>query len=114
MKTISVIRQSTNTRLADSLNQVPADSNALLSLTHPAQWNVEGRDFFRCTSPPRRSGRSCWKNLPTGVKKQHLPKKRCAACGRPFNWRKKWERVWDEVKYCSDRCRMVKGQARAG
>ncbi|PPT74224.1 DUF2256 domain-containing protein [Xanthomonas arboricola pv. populi] len=26
-------------------------------------------------------------------------------CGRPFRWRKKWERVWDEVKYCSDRCR---------
>lgn len=20
-------------------------------------------------------------------------------------WRKKWENVWDEVKYCSDRCR---------
>nr|WP_232727952.1 DUF2256 domain-containing protein [Acidovorax sp. 69] len=23
----------------------------------------------------------------------------------PFTWRKKWEKVWDEVKYCSDRCR---------
>jgi len=23
----------------------------------------------------------------------------------PFDWRKKWEKVWDEVKYCSDRCR---------
>ena len=22
-----------------------------------------------------------------------------------FTWRKKWARVWDEVKYCSDRCR---------
>ncbi|MBS1624505.1 MAG: DUF2256 domain-containing protein [Bacteroidetes bacterium] len=39
------------------------------------------------------------------MKKQHLPEKVCAACGRPFTWRKKWERVWDEVKYCSDRCR---------
>jgi hypothetical protein len=47
-----------------------------------------------------------------GVKKPHLPEKRCAACGRPFTWRKKWERVWDEVKYCSDRCRMTKGKAR--
>ncbi|MBL7981868.1 MAG: DUF2256 domain-containing protein [Flavobacteriales bacterium] len=31
--------------------------------------------------------------------------KTCATCGRPFQWRKKWEKVWDEVKYCSDRCR---------
>ncbi|WP_407652599.1 DUF2256 domain-containing protein [Aporhodopirellula aestuarii] len=26
-------------------------------------------------------------------------------CGRPFTWRKKWEKVWDKVKYCSDKCR---------
>jgi hypothetical protein len=38
-------------------------------------------------------------------KKPNLPSKICAACGRPFAWRKKWERVWDEVRYCSDRCR---------
>jgi hypothetical protein len=31
--------------------------------------------------------------------------KRCAACGRPFAWRKKWAAVWDEVRYCSDACR---------
>ncbi len=43
-----------------------------------------------------------------GVKKQHLPEKPCVTCGRPFTWRKKWERVWDDVKYCSDRCRMKK------
>jgi hypothetical protein len=40
-----------------------------------------------------------------GVKKQNLPQKACAACGRAFVWRKKWARVWNEVKYCSDRCR---------
>ncbi len=38
-------------------------------------------------------------------RKGDLPEKICAACGRPFAWRKKWERVWDEVRYCSDRCR---------
>ena len=38
-------------------------------------------------------------------KKQDLPQKTCLHCGRPFAWRKKWEKVWDEVKYCSDRCR---------
>lgn len=24
-------------------------------------------------------------------------------------WRKAWERVWDEVKYCSEACRKRKG-----
>ncbi len=38
-------------------------------------------------------------------KKGDLPQKDCASCGRPFAWRKKWEKVWDEVRYCSDRCR---------
>ncbi len=37
--------------------------------------------------------------------KANLPTKLCATCGRPFTWRKKWERVWETVKYCSDRCR---------
>jgi hypothetical protein len=40
------------------------------------------------------------------VKKANLPRKVCIHCQRPFAWRKKWEKVWDEVKYCSDRCRM--------
>jgi hypothetical protein len=38
-------------------------------------------------------------------KKAELPSKPCAACGRPFTWRKKWARDWDNVKVCSDRCR---------
>ncbi|MBY0477472.1 MAG: DUF2256 domain-containing protein [Chitinophagaceae bacterium] len=37
-----------------------------------------------------------------------MPQKICVVCNRPFNWRKKWEKVWDEVKYCSDRCRNSK------
>ncbi len=40
-----------------------------------------------------------------GVKKENLPQKICVVCGRPFTWRKKWARVWNEVKYCSDACR---------
>jgi hypothetical protein len=43
-----------------------------------------------------------------GVKKANLPSKICITCERPFTWRKKWEKVWDEVKYCSDKCRMNK------
>ena len=33
-------------RLANSLNQVLADSYALMALTHLAHWNVEGPAFF--------------------------------------------------------------------
>ncbi|KQP62312.1 DUF2256 and DUF3253 domain-containing protein [Nocardioides sp. Leaf285] len=31
--------------------------------------------------------------------------KTCASCGRTIEWRKKWERDWDSVKYCSTSCR---------
>ncbi|MGV3612296.1 MAG: DUF2256 domain-containing protein [Fluviicola sp.] len=41
-------------------------------------------------------------------KKSDLPAKVCVTCQRSFTWRKKWEKVWDEVKYCSDKCRMNK------
>lgn len=49
--------------------------------------------------------------MPRGVKKQNLPQKTCVTCGRPFTWRKKFEKVWDEVKYCSKRCRAATKQA---
>ena len=32
----------------------------------------------------------------------------CIICQRPFTWRKKWERDWLNVKYCSKKCRMNK------
>ena len=47
-------------------------------------------------------------HMPKMVKKSDLPTKVCAACGLPFAWRKKWARDWDQVKYCSDRCRSGK------
>ena len=31
--------------------------------------------------------------------------KTCAACGRDFEWRRKWARCWAQVRYCSERCR---------
>ena len=34
--------------------------------------------------------------------------KTCDSCGRAIEWRKKWERNWDEVRYCSDACRKRK------
>ena len=38
-------------------------------------------------------------------RKADLPTKTCAHCGRPFAWRKKWGRDWEQVKWCSERCR---------
>jgi hypothetical protein len=26
-------------------------------------------------------------------------------CGREMTWRKSWAKNWEEVKYCSERCR---------
>ncbi|MCW5519330.1 DUF2256 domain-containing protein [Aureitalea sp. L0-47] len=41
-------------------------------------------------------------------KKVNLPEKICPVCGRPFQWRKKWERDWENVVYCSKRCQKAK------
>ncbi|WP_339721144.1 DUF2256 domain-containing protein [uncultured Paraglaciecola sp.] len=38
------------------------------------------------------------------MKKSELPSKICPVCERSFTWRKKWQRCWNEVKYCSKRC----------
>ena len=47
--------------------------------------------------------------MPDRVRKaeRETPKKEkiCKTCGRAFAWRKKWEKDWDVVKYCSDGCR---------
>ncbi|RZO20767.1 MAG: DUF2256 domain-containing protein [SAR92 clade bacterium] len=38
-------------------------------------------------------------------KKGDLPKKHCLNCGLLFAWRKKWARSWEEVRFCSQRCK---------
>ncbi|WP_411867479.1 DUF2256 domain-containing protein [Vulcanococcus limneticus] len=40
-----------------------------------------------------------------GLPPSQRPSKVCPVCGRPFVWRRKWRAVWEEVIYCSDRCR---------
>lgn len=42
------------------------------------------------------------------MKKSDLPTKICTTCGLPYTWRKKWAKNWDQVKYCSERCRINK------
>ena len=38
------------------------------------------------------------------------PDKICASCGRLITYRKKWEKNWAEIKYCSDECRRNKNR----
>jgi len=40
---------------------------------------------------------------------KNLPTKTCPVCKRDFTWRKKWQRDWERVKYCSKAC-AKKGQ----
>ena len=34
----------------------------------------------------------------------------CSSCGRTITYRKKWEKNWPEVKFCSDECRRNKNK----
>ncbi|WP_443947555.1 DUF2256 domain-containing protein [Pedobacter sp. AW1-32] len=42
------------------------------------------------------------------IKKENLPEKICPVCKRPFSWRKKWEKDWASVLYCSKKCSAAK------
>lgn len=41
----------------------------------------------------------------------NLPTKVCVSCGKPFTWRKKWEKNWDEITTCSKRCNSERRRA---
>ncbi|APF34756.1 S-adenosylmethionine:tRNA ribosyltransferase-isomerase [Microbacterium sp. AISO3] len=43
--------------------------------------------------------------MPRAASAATPPPKTCASCGREMQWRAKWARNWDEVRYCSDACR---------
>jgi hypothetical protein len=51
------------------------------------------------------------KNSTTGFKAS-LSTKTCIVCNRDFQYRKKWAKVWEDVKYCSDKCRQNKSSAK--
>ncbi|MDP2697724.1 MAG: DUF2256 domain-containing protein [Thalassospira sp.] len=44
-------------------------------------------------------------------KKADLPAKICVICHRPFAWRRKWAVCWDQVRYCSEKCRRTRQSA---
>ena len=63
---------------------------ALVLATSPAN-SLVARSFVRMAS-------SSFRNP------HNLPVKMCVVCQRPFTWRKKWEKDWDEITTCSKRC----------
>lgn len=47
------------------------------------------------------SPKNRWFNKRVEVKKSKV----CTFCGRSFEFRKKWTLNWEEIQFCSDRCR---------
>lgn len=37
--------------------------------------------------------------------KEILSTKTCPSCNRPFQYRKKWKKNWEEILYCSTKCK---------
>ena len=75
------------------------DGRFLLGMAHPS--GVAPESARRCGWAPAR-------HVGVMQRKGDLPTKICVVCGRPFTWRRKWARVWDEVRYCSEACRRRK------
>lgn len=59
----------------------------------------------RSTLTYAKRGRRRSAETPTSMSREP---KTCSTCGREITWRKKWERCWDDIKYCSDACRKNK------
>jgi hypothetical protein len=80
------------TRTALSPSSISIPTLNVPSSSHRITWRLFGRkgvdDGKKETKPS----------------KSNLPEKICVVCGRPFTWRKKWERCWDEVTCCSKSC----------
>ena len=83
---------------------------ALLSLLHliHTEKACAARTSSHCFSSPTMM-RQAAINSPTMRQAplrnpNNLPTKICVTCNRPFTWRKKWERSWDEITTCSKRC----------
>ncbi len=56
-------------------------------------------------SGPLREGSQAGLAVPGTLGSMPPEPKTCQSCGRTIEWRKKWERDWDQVRYCSTSCR---------
>ena len=54
--------------------------------------------------PDRRPSRAAAARAAVPAAAGHEPRT-CVVCGRTIEWRARWARSWDQVRYCSDGCR---------
>jgi hypothetical protein len=96
LKTVTVEEQSRlNLRFGYDSPKPVVDFQQLVA-AHPSALPLEEDSFMA------RQSRSAPK-----------PEKVCLVCDRPFTWRKKWANCWDNVKYCSERCRRRASSAKS-
>lgn len=62
-----------------------------------ARQAATGRQSVNGRGAVRRSGRH--------PRREDLPSRYCTVCARRLEWRRKWAACWDQVRYCSERCR---------
>mmetsp|Transcript_25004 Transcript_25004/g.53915 ORF Transcript_25004/g.53915 Transcript_25004/m.53915 type:complete len:123 (-) Transcript_25004:1554-1922(-) len=71
---------------------LPSPHHIVPSSTNGSVWRLFGRKGIGGGKKEKKPSKS------------NLPEKVCVVCDRPFTWRKKWERCWDEVTCCSKSC----------
>jgi hypothetical protein len=103
---ISLIRTEAFKSLSTSIQSFHPPSSSQISSSSISSWLSLLFPFFITTKLHAIIASSSSPLF--AYKKENLPEKICVVCKRPFTWRKKWRKDWDEVKYCSQRCRMAK------
>lgn len=48
---------------------------------------------------------------PCGMARREHEDKTCSTCGRRIEWRKRWERNWDVIRHCGEKCRRNRPRA---
>ncbi len=101
MDTRQIFSRRKSTALYDDPQATSTDAIhriAVISLEQASPIGFQGLTTLRIASMAHR--------------KPNLPEKVCDCCKRPFAWRKKWSKTWDQVRFCSERCRMAARQAK--
>ncbi len=81
-----------------SANSIRQQTQPQSAFRYNTPYIFSGRPYSSsaCLSMKNKKGKT--------IAKENLPSKVCVVCNRPFTWRKKWERNWDEVTTCSKSC----------
>jgi hypothetical protein len=64
-------------------------------------WELSSRHQHLTLDISNWTNRRYLSKMPRGVRKENLPSKICVICNRPYSWRKKWEKCWEDVSTTS-------------